>query len=330
MIRHVVIKELQIMLKYSIRRFLELLLALFIIATATFFLTNAAPGDPLTERAMNLPADVKKNMYESYGLDKPLGERYVITMRGMLRGDFGESVVNSGQTIQSMLAERLPISARLGLQTMMFGVGVGLLLGVVAAVKRGTITDRVIVILAVLFISVPNLVVGLLLQRYFTGVFHWFPTIGWPSGKDLWFGGWKYTILPMIAGGVGYIAMYSRLFKASILDVIGQDYILTAESKGLSPLKIVTHHILRNSFIPIITRLPMTVAMCITGSFMIEKIFSIPGIAQYFINAVSNYDLSIVLGETIFLALIYIVVIYLTDILYTVVDPRIRILGGKH
>jgi oligopeptide transport system permease protein len=268
-------------------------------------------------------------MYARYGLDKPLMERYVITMKSMLHGDFGESVVYTGQTIQSMLRERLPVSARLGLQMMIFGVGVGLILGVIAAIKRGTVVDRLIVILAVLLISVPNLVLGLLLQRYFCGKLAWFPTIGWPSGKDLWFGGWEYTVLPTLAGGLGYIASYSRLLKTSILDVLGQDYILTAESKGLSSFQIVVHHILRNSFIPIITGLPMTVAMCITGSFMIEKIFSIPGIALYFVNAVSSYDLSIVLGETVFLAALYIVVVYVTDILYTVVDPRIRIQGGK-
>lgn len=318
------------MARYLLRRLAELLLALFIITTAVFFLTKAAPGDPLMAKAINLPIDQRENLYARYGLDKPIAEQYLITMRSMLHGDFGESLVHSGQTIQSMLAERLPVSARLGLQTMIFGVGIGLILGVIAAMKRGKAADRLIVVLSVLFISVPNLVVGLLLQRYFTGVLHWFPTIGWPKGSELWLGGWKYTILPMIAGGVGYIASYSRLFKASILDVIGQDYIMTAQSKGLSPLEVVVHHVLRNAFIPIITRLPVTVGMCITGSFMIEKIFSIPGIAQYFVDAVSSYDLSIVLGETVFMAIIYITAIYLTDILYTLIDPRIRIKGGRH
>ena len=317
------------MLKLTIRRLLELLLSLFLIATATFFITNAAPGDPLVARVMNETEEVKANMYSKYGLDKGLGERYVITMSGMLKGNFGESVVHPGMTLQKLLKTRLPVSARLGLQTMLFGVLTGLLLGIIAAVKRGKTVDRVVVVASVLFISVPNLVIGLLLQRYFSGVWKLFPTIGWPSGKDLWFGGWKYTVLPMIAGAMGYIASYSRLFKASILDVIGQDYILTAEAKGISNFRIIKCHILRNSFIPIITRLPMTVATCITGSFMIEKIFSIPGIAQYFVEAVSNYDLSIVLGETVFLAAIYIAVIFLTDILYTAVDPRIRIHGGK-
>ncbi len=317
------------MFKYTVRRLAELLLALFLIATATFFLTNAAPGDPLVERVMTQTEDVKANMYAKYGLDKSLGERYVITLGGMLKGNFGESVVHSGMTLQKLLKTRLPVSARLGLQTMVFGVTLGLLFGVIAAIWHGRFVDRTIVVISVLFISIPNLVIGLLLQRYLSGYWKLLPTIGWPSGDELWFGGWKFTVMPMLAGALGYIASYSRLFKASILDVLGQDYILTAQAKGISPVRVVTHHILRNSFIPIVTRLPMTVATCITGSFMIEKIFSIPGIAQYFVEAVSNYDLSIVLGETIFLAAIYIAVIFFTDILYTVVDPRIRIKNAK-
>lgn len=317
------------MIKYVIRRFFELLLALFFIASATFFLTAAAPGDPLISRTMSLPEASRDAIYAKYGLDKPLMERYVITMKGMLHGDFGESVVYQGQTLQDIIRDKLPVSARLGIQQLVFGVLVGLMLGVLAAVKRETWIDRTIVVFAVLMMSVPELVLGLMFQKYFAGTLKWFPVIGWPSGKELWLGGWKYTILPTLSGALLYIAQYSRLLKTSILDVLDQDYILTARSKGLSEPKIVWSHIMRNSFIPIITRLPMSFATCITGSFLIEKIFSIPGIAAYYIEAVQANDLSIVLGETVFLAALYIVVLFLTDILYTVVDPRIRIQGGK-
>lgn len=315
--------------KYLLKRLIELFITLFIIATITFFLTNAAPGNPLEERAMNLPEEVRENMYKSYGLDKSLGERYVITMTGLLKGNFGESVVHSGQTFGMMLQQRLPVSAQLGVQTMLLGVIIGLLLGIIAAIRRGTWMDRIIVIAAVLLISVPNLIVGLLLQRYLTGNGSPFATIGWPSKGTSWVGGLKYTLLPTIAGATGYVASYSRLFKASILDVLDQDYVLTAEAKGLNPFQVITRHVLRNAFIPIVTRLPMTVGLCITGSFMIEKIFSIPGIAQYFVEAVSTYDLSIVMGETIFIAIIYISVVFFTDILYGIVDPRIRVRGAK-
>ena len=197
------------MIKYIFRRFLELLLALFLIATATFFLTAAAPGDPLVSRTMSLPQASRDAMYAKYGLDKPLMQRYVITMKGMLHGDFGESVVYEGQTLQDIIREKLPVSARLGLQSLIFGVLVGLFLGVIAAVKRDTWIDRAIVVFAVLLMSVPELVLGLVFQKYFAGTLKWFPVIGWPSGKDLWFGGWKYTILPMLSGALLHIATYS-------------------------------------------------------------------------------------------------------------------------
>ena len=194
------------MLKYSVRRFLELCLALFLIITATFFLINAVPGDALTGKTMHMPEEVKQSIYARYGLDKPVLERYFITMNSMLHGDFGESIVYPGQTIQSMLKERLPVSGRLGLQMMVLGVSLGLILGVIAAMKSGTWIDRLIVFLSVLLISVPELVLGLLLQRYLCGPGSLFPPIGWPSGNDLWFGGWRYVILPTIAGSLAYIA----------------------------------------------------------------------------------------------------------------------------
>ena len=184
------------------------------------------------------------------------------------------------------------------------------------------------VVLSILLISVPTLVFALLLQAVFAGNLSWFPVIGWPK-TNIWLGGWKYTILPTLAGCFGYIASYARLLKASMLDVMNQDYILTAESKGLTHKEVILHHVLRNSFIPIVTRLPMSVAMCITGSFFIESVFSIPGLGLYYVNAVASQDVTIVMGETVIIAALYIFVVFITDILYTVVDPRIRIQGGR-
>lgn len=316
------------MVKYLLRRFCEMVLTLFLIATATFFLLEAVPGDPLTQRADKLQPQARENLYKRYGLDKPVMERYAITMLNMAKGDFGESVVHAGQTVGKLVHDRLPVSARLGLQQMILGVTIGLLLGILAATRRGTIADYIVVGLSVLLISIPHLIFGLLLQKVFAGNLRWFPTIGWPAGKDLWFGGWEYTILPTLTGCFTYVATYARLLKTSMLDVINQDYVLTAESKGLSRAAVIRRHILRNSFIPVMTQLPMSVAMCITGSFFIESIFSIPGIGQYFVTAVNNQDLSIVLGETVLLAALYIVVLFITDILYVLVDPRIGMPGG--
>ncbi len=317
------------MLKYIARRFVEMLLTLFIIATATFFLLEAVPGDPLSQRADRLPEQSRIALYARYGLDKPVLERYLTQMNNMLHGEFGESFVYAGQTVSGLLRDRLPVSARLGIQQMLLGVTVGLLLGILAAMKARTAADYAVVGLSVLLISIPHLVFGLLLQKVFAGTLQWFPTIGWPSGSELWFGGWKYTVLPTLTGCFSYIATYARLLKTSMLDVVNQDYVLTAESKGLSRGAIIRKHILRNSFIPVMTQLPMSVAMCITGSFFIESIFSIPGIGQYYVTAVRNQDLSIVLGETVLLALLYIVVLFITDILYVVVDPRISMPGSS-
>lgn len=317
------------MAKYLLRRFCELVLTIFLIATATFFLLEAVPGDPLSERADKLPVQSREALYKRYGLDKPVMERYVITMGRMCKGDFGESFVYAGQTVGGLVHDRLPVSARLGLQQMILGVTVGLLLGILAAMKRGTIADYIVVGTSVLLISIPHLIFGLLLQKFFAGTLRWFPTIGWPAGKDLWFGGWEYTVLPTLTGCFSYIATYARLLKSSMLDVVNQDYVLTAESKGLSKGAIIRKHILRNSFIPVMTQLPMSVGMCITGSFFIESIFSIPGIGQYYVTAVNNQDLSIVLGETVLLSILYIVILFITDILYALVDPRIAMPGSK-
>lgn len=316
-------------LKYTLKRLATMLVTLFIIATATFFLLAATPGDALTARVERLPDHIAERLYEKYGLDKPVMERYVVTMSGILKGDFGESIIYQGETVQSIIKEKGPVSARLGIQQMLLGVSVGMMLGVLAAVKKGTIYDHLVVSLSILMISVPNLVFALMLQQIFGGKLGWFPVIGWPS-ENIWFGGWRYTVLPTLAGCFGYIASYSRLLKTSMLDVLNQDYILTAESKGLSPREVVMHHVIRNSFIPIVTRLPMTVAMCITGSFFIESVFSIPGLGLYYVNAVAAQDVTIVMGETVILSAIYIAVVFITDILYTIVDPRIRIQGGKH
>lgn len=319
------------MVKYTVRRFVEMLLTLFIIATGTFFLLAAVPGDALTARADKLPEKVRVNLYKRYGLDKPLMERYVITMNGMLHGDFGESVVYEGETVSSIIKTKGPISARLGLQQMLLGVSVGLLLGILAATRKGTWVDYSVVFLSILLISIPHLIFGILLQRVFAGNLHWFPTIGWPKGDlmTMWFGGWKYTILPTLTGCFVYIASYARLLKTSMLDVMNQEYILTAESKGLKKGAVIRKHVLRNSFIPVVTNLPMSVAMCITGSYFIEKIFVIPGFGKYYVEAVSSRDVSIVMGQTVITAALYIAVVFFTDILYTLVDPRIRIRGGK-
>jgi oligopeptide transport system permease protein len=309
------------LLKYAARKFALMVLTLFIIITATFFLVNAIPGNPIMGRALTMPPSVFERLMEKYGYDRPLLTRYGMTLRGLFRGDFGMSAVYEGDTVQTIIRAKLPVSARLGLQQMVLGTTLGLLFGVVSAVKNGSWPDYLVIAFAVLATSVPQLVFALLLQKLLAGSATGLPIIGW--------GGFKFTILPTLAGAFGYTAFYARLLKSSILDVLGQDYILTAESKGLARSAVILRHVLRNSFVPVITYLPMTIAMCITGSFFIESVFSIPGLGFYYVKAVAQRDLSIVLGLTVFIALLLLLVIFVTDILYKLVDPRIRISGAR-
>ncbi|MCT0486240.1 ABC transporter permease [Weissella paramesenteroides] len=313
------------MLRMIAKRAVELLISLFLIATATFFLLAAIPGDALSAQTDRLPEEARAQVYKNSGLDKPVLERYAITVNSMLHGEFGESIVTPGETLSGALKEKLPASARLGLQQMIIGIPLGLLLGILAAVYKNTWIDRSVTVISLLLISVPSLVLGLLLQSFFGGKLGLFPIIGWPEDSEMWLGGWSYTILPTIAGGMSYIAAYARLLKNSMLDVLSSNYIQTAYAKGISGKKVIMHHVVRNAFIPLITSLPVTIAFGITGSVFIESIFVIPGIGQFFVQALTNRDVPIILGETVFLATIYIVSLFVTDVFYTLVDPRIKL-----
>lgn len=317
--------------RYLIRRIGEMIITLFLIITATFFLLAAIPGNALTAKIAKLPATVQTKIMENYGYDKPVGQRYVITMKNMvIKGDFGESIIRPGETFSKNLKAKLPVTIRLSVQQIVVGVTIGILLGIIAAMKRGSIWDQVILVGAMLLVSMPSLVISLLLQKYgANGDLLKLPIIGWPKGKDLWLGGWQYTILPTIAGACSFIAYYSRLTKTSMLESINQEYTLTARAKGLSEIQIVKNHVIRNSFIPIITVLPSTVAGILSGSLFIERVFSIPGMGRYYIEAVQGRDIPIVLAGTTFYAAITVTTMLITDILYGIVDPRIKITGGK-
>lgn len=316
------------MLMYGIKRLFSMIVTLFIIVTATFFLLSAIPGDPLTEKVQKLPPSIKAEVYKKYGYDKPVFQRYVKYIEGAVtRLDFGESINHPGETLQSVMKEKMPISARLGLQQIVVGVTIGIILGIVAAVKRGTWADYSIVTIAMLFVSFPTLVIAIFLQLYLGGSV--FPISGWPKASTPFFTGLKLTVLPTLAGSFSYLATYSRLMKTSMLDNINQDYVLTAKSKGLSETQVITKHVLRNSLLPIVTSLPSAIVFVVCGSFFIERVFVIPGAGQYFIDSVTNRDVPMVMGQTILTTILYLFVIFITDILYTVVDPRIRISGGR-
>lgn len=313
--------------KYIARRFCEMIITLFLIGTATFFLLAALPGNALTGKIEKLPQATQERLIAKYGYDKPVIERYVITLKNfVVEGNFGESLNKAGESLNSIVQEKMPVSARLGLQQIIVGVTIGIVLGIVAAMKRATAIDYIIIVVAMILVSMPSLVMSLLLQKYCAGgSILQLPIIGWPTGDELWLGGWQYTILPTIAGACGYIAYYARLMKTSMLDSINQEYTITAKSKGLSEVKVVTRHVLRNSLIPIITVLPVSISGVIGGSLFIEKVFAIPGMGRYYLDSIYGRDIPMLMGQVILFSAVYLVALFVTDILYTVADPRIKI-----
>ena len=317
--------------KFILRRFVYMLITIFLIYTATFFMLGSLPGNALTVKIQKLPQATKERIMEKYGYDKPLAEQYVIALKNAVHGDFGESIMKSGDTVQKILAKRLPATVRLNIQQVILGVTIGLILGIIAAMKRAKAADFTILIFCMFVTSVPSLVIALMFQLYLSGStgLLGLPTIGWPKGNEMWFGGWEYTILPTIAGSVFYMAGYARTTKIAMLDSIYQECTTTARAIGLSEVKVVLHHVVRNSFIPIITFLPSTIAGVLSGSLFIENVFSIPGVGSYYVKCITDRDVPIIMGMTVFYAAINIVAIFVSDVLYGLVDPRIKITGGK-
>ncbi|MGL4742314.1 MAG: ABC transporter permease [Sarcina sp.] len=312
------------MVKYISKRLAIMILTLFVIITATFFLMNSIPGNPVTAQAKKLPPEVAQAMEAKYGLNKPLGERYVLYLKNLFTGDLGQSFVTPGMNVNSLIKDNFPASARIGIGAVVLGVTVGILLGIIAGFKRDTPIDFGVMILAILGVSIPSFVLASLIQYNFGGHLG-LPIAGWYDSSTPVFERLKFTILPTIALCFGSIATYARYMRASVLEVIGQDYILTAKAKGLSFTDISLRHILRNSILPIITILGPQIASIITGTVVIERIFVIPGIGNALIDAIYTKDYNIIMGLTIFFSALFILSILIVDILYSVIDPRIKL-----
>lgn len=310
------------MIKFVLKKIGYIILTLWIIITATFFLMNTLPGDPVQSSTKVLPEAVAQNIRSKWGLDKPLGERYIIYLKNLSQGNLGESYKTPGLTANEIIKQRFPASARLGLQAVVVGLVLGLILGVIAAFKRSSWIDFVTIFIAIIGVSIPSFVFAALLQKTLGGTV--FPIVGWPTDGMGFFEGLKMTVLPTIAAAIGGMATYSRFMRSSVLDVLSNDYILTARAKGLSEWQIIRKHVLRNSITPIISIVAPQVAGIVTGSFVIERIFSIPGLGRYYIDSVNGRDFPMIMATTVFFSLIFILSIVIMDILYAVVDPRVR------
>jgi oligopeptide transport system permease protein len=314
------------MFRYILKRLGYMAITMWVVITITFFLMNTLPGNPIEVEMRKLPPEIKKNIMHQYGFDRPIHERYVIYLQNLLKGDMGESIATPGLKAKTVIAERFPASARLGLQSVFVGLIIGLILGILAAFNRNTWIDYLVIGIAILGVSVPNFVIAALLQQFLGGIF---PVIGWASKKASWFAGLKYTVLPTIALSFTSIATYARYMRTSVLDVINQDYILTAKSKGVPAVGVVCKHVLRNAILPIVTILGPQIASIITGTFIVEMMFSIPGLGQYYVESITNRDYTMIMATTIFFAFLFIASLLVVDLLYTAIDPRIRITGEK-
>lgn len=307
------------MIRYTAKRVAYMLATLFVIISITFFISKLLPGTPFADE--KLTPQVRAQLFAKYGLDEPLYVQYVRYMLNVARGDLGNSFYFENRPVAQMILARLPVSMFVGIQAIVFGLAVGLALGVVAALRHNTWWDTAAVVLAVLGVSVPTFVLGPILQYVFGVKLEWFPIAFFES--------WKYSVLPSLSLAVFVVSTVARFTRSEMLEVMGQDYITLAKAKGISGVAVIARHVLRNALIPIVTILaPLTIYL-ITGSLVVEQIFSVPGLGELFVNAVFANDYAMILGTTIFFSALFMIALLVQDLLYGVIDPRIRSFGAQ-
>ena len=299
---------------YILKRILLALLTVWVVITVTFFVTRLVPGGPFMGEKAISPAAMAQ-LEAKYGLDKPVLEQYFTYLKDIVTEfDFGPSLKQRGRDVIDIITDGMAISAELGLTAAFSALGVGVVLGSVAALNRNKFIDRVIMVITTAFVSMPSFIMGALLLLVFSVNLQWFPANG-STAEGL--------ILPIITLALYPMAYITRLTRSSMLEVLGQDYIRTAKAKGVSQMKIIFGHALKNSLIPVITYFGPMLAYIVTGSLVVEKIFAVPGIGRAFVNSITGRDYPLIMGTTIVLATLIVVMNLVSDILYKVVDPRI-------
>lgn len=301
---------------YFIKRFIAMIITLWLIITGTFFLMHSVPGSPFNEERTTNEA-IQKNLEAYYHLDEPLIVQYGNYLSALLHLDLGPSIKKSSQTVNEMLGRGFPVSFELGFYTLILAVISGITLGIIAALRHNGVVDYLSMSIAVLGISIPNFVMATFLIEQLAVNFPIFPVATWSSPKHM--------VLPILALATGPMAIIARLTRSSMLEVLTQDYIRTAKAKGLSPVKIVFKHALRNALLPVVTVLGSLAASILTGTFVIEKIFAIPGMGKYFVDSINNRDFPVIMGTTVFYSAILILMLFLVDLAYGVLDPRIKL-----
>jgi oligopeptide transport system permease protein len=307
------------MVRYVAKRVGYILLTLFVIVSVTFFISKLLPGTPFADD--KLTPETRAVLFAKYGLDQPVYVQYFKYLAQVAQGDLGNSFYFENRPVLRVIMEQFPVSMFLGVQAVIFGLVVGLALGIVSALRHNSWWDTLAVVIAVLGVSVPSFVLGPILQYWFAVRFEIFP-VGF-------FENWWYSVLPSLTLSVFVISTVARFVRSEMLEVLGQDYVTLAQSKGISQLAVILRHVLRNALIPLVTVLAPLTAFLITGSVVVEQIFAIPGIGAQFVDSIRVNDYSMILGTTIFFSVVFVISILIQDILYGVIDPRIRVSGAK-
>lgn len=290
---------------------------LLALATITFFLMHAIPGSPFSGETTMLPAAIKEKLIDQYGLDEPIHIQYVKYLQNAIRGDFGTSLNRRGREVADIIASGFPYTASLGMIAFCIAIGVGVLLGAVAAFSQQRWVNSLVAFVATIGVSIPGFLLALLMMLLFGVVLRWLPIVGLSS--------WRHYIMPSVALALAPIAMISRLTKSSLLDAMQQDYMVMARSKGTSQLLAVIRHALKNALIPVVTYAGPLLATLLTGSFVIETLFAVPGIGAEFVMSVSNRDYTMIMALTIFYGAFIIICNIVTDLITAALDPRIRL-----
>jgi ABC-type dipeptide/oligopeptide/nickel transport systems, permease components len=310
------------MLKYVAKRAFVAVLTLFAIIFILFLLMDLLPGSPFNDE--KLTENQKVLLMEKYGLDKPFFTRFGVYLRNLSQGDFGVSyVITVDMPVSKMLATRLPLTARIGLQAMVLGVIVGLMWGILAALKKNTWVDTTATVFSVLGFSVPSYVCALLLVFFVAFKLKWFPiqySLKYPFYS---------SILPTISLAVFITATMARYARSEMIECLNSDYILLVKAKGVRQSRVVIHHALRNTLVPIITVIAPLMIGLITGSVVVEQIFGVPGLGQLLLSGVQNNDYNVIVAVALVYSFLYIVIMLAVDILYGLIDPRIRVAGEK-
>ncbi len=301
---------------YYAKRIVSAVITIFLISTLTFIMMHSIPGGPFT-RERPVPDEILRSLNEKYNLDAPLYEQYFDYMKGVVTFNFGPSYSKIGTSVNDLIASGFPVSAKIGLMASILIITLGIPVGIISALKQNTSIDYLVMFFATIGVTVPSFVMATLIIYFFAGKLGWIPFFGISD--------WRGYIGPVIALSGYSLSFVARLTRSSMLEVLQQDYIRTARANGISEFKVIAKHAVKNAMIPVVTYIGPMVAAILTGSFVIEKIFALPGLGRLFIEGINNRDYTTIMGMTIFYAVFYIIMVFFVDVAYGFIDPRIKL-----